>query len=352
MTSIWFIAIIASLLSLAHLGLGFAIGLWARREPSEAGDARQMEIKRAKQLLECLRELTGAMTAEVEEHREQLATLSEQLERMEEGDDSPLTHLVIEVVSDIMRSNQQLKDRLTSAEMQLEQQTAEIESSLTRAMTDPLTGLYNRRALDDDLERRIACWQRKNTAVSVVLLDIDHFKRLNDTYGHAAGDKVLRQVANVLKATFRAMDLVTRFGGEEFAVILPETANEHAWAAAEKSIKAVRDARFTYEDHVIRVTISGGVATAMQGEFAEDLMKRADAALYASKDAGRDQGFYHNGESAVPIAENVELRETARATIESGNVANGPQAAGQSVELDAACAALRERVEHLASNDN
>src|SRR6185503_7619557 len=105
--------------------------------------------------------------------------------------------------------------------------------------TDALTGLANRRAFDDELNRRFAEWQRRKTMFSLLILDVDHFKKFNDTHGHQAGDAVLTGVAATLRQTFREMDLVARYGGEEFAAILPVTNLTEALRAAERARAAI-----------------------------------------------------------------------------------------------------------------
>ena len=115
----------------------------------------------------------------------------------------------------------QLQNRLAQAEKQIAAQAADLRSYETEARTDSLTGLANRRAFDDEMQRRFAEWQRRRTPFSLMILDIDHFKQFNDSHGHPAGDEVLRNVGKVLVKTARQMDLPCRYGGEEFAVILP-----------------------------------------------------------------------------------------------------------------------------------
>lgn len=177
-----------------------------------------------------------------------------------------------------------------------------IQWQISRAMTDVLTDLPNRRAFDEELSRRFAYWSRQQVPFSLLILDVDHFKRFNDTHGHAAGDAVLRHLARTLKGAFREMDFVARIGGEEFAVILPSTTGNNAIAAACKVFEAVGGTELCYQGISLKVSVSAGLAEASQGESEQELFQLADAALYASKNAGRNCGHFHNMRSIEPIA--------------------------------------------------
>ena len=162
-----------------------------------------------------------------------------------------------------------------------------------RATTDPLTGLLNRRALVERLTTEMERALRYDTSVSLLLVDLDHFKHVNDTYGHLAGDGVLRAVSELLTEEARSSDLVARYGGEEFLVVLPETDDAGAAVLAERMRERVAGHLFRAweSDGPLRVTASIGLATfpAARIESVEDLFARADAALYRAKAEGRDR---------------------------------------------------------------
>lgn len=158
------------------------------------------------------------------------------------------------------------------------------------ATLDGLTGLHNRRWLDAAFARRLARARDARRPVSLLMIDLDHFKQLNDRHGHLAGDAVLRRTARRLAETVRPEDLLARYGGEEFAVLLPDTAVDNAVTAAERlrhTVSAPPDPALGEE--APRVTISVGVATANGGVTLPDLLTAADAALYRAKQAGRDR---------------------------------------------------------------
>ena len=158
------------------------------------------------------------------------------------------------------------------------------------ALVDAMTALHNRRWLDEALPRFVGRFARGSQRLAVLMIDVDHFKKYNDSFGHPAGDAVLVMVARVLRTGFRPTDQVARYGGEEFTVILPDTDDVGARVAAERVRKAVSAAKASSGDRELPgVTVSIGGATFAAGDTAATLVQRADAALYASKQAGRDR---------------------------------------------------------------
>ena len=214
------------------------------------------------------------------------------------------TETVVSAVAKLIDANQQMQQQLDTAEQRLEEQARLVETHAAEARTDALTGLANRRALDDELARRFAEFGRRGKTFSVVMADIDHFKRFNDARGHQAGDELLRGVAKVVRRTAREMDTVARYGGEEFVLILPGAPADDVQAVMRRLCKTVESARFRCGSGELQVTVSLGAAEAMAGEDAAGLLGRADAALYASKAAGRTAAIGTTAERAVgsPIA--------------------------------------------------
>ena len=157
------------------------------------------------------------------------------------------------------------------------------------AMRDVLTGAYNRRHLLDVLRREISRAQRIGTPLAVCLMDIDHFKRVNDNWGHAAGDAVLRHFATLASTGLRAVDVFGRFGGEEFLLVLPDTEGPGALAVAERIRAAVEQGAFPGIPPGHQLTVTVGVAGRSQGEAGDALLARADLALYRGKEAGRNR---------------------------------------------------------------
>lgn len=172
-----------------------------------------------------------------------------------------------------------------------EQLRDRLEESLEMAVIDPLTGLYNRRYMASRLRQAVDAWEASAERVSVILFDIDHFKRINDSWGHQAGDEVLRAVTARMGKQLRALDIAGRYGGEEFMVLLSGAAGREASEAAERVRAAIAREPFVMVSAgvTVEVTISAGVAEILHGDTPERLIARADAALYQAKAAGRNQ---------------------------------------------------------------
>jgi diguanylate cyclase (GGDEF)-like protein len=157
------------------------------------------------------------------------------------------------------------------------------------ALRDPLTGAGNRIAMDQTLQREIELSRRHLQPLSVLMLDIDHFKQVNDTHGHSTGDDVLKAVAASIKNQLRNVDMVFRYGGEEFLILLSNTCREAAAMVGERLRFAVQSEEYLADGHTIVLTVSIGCSTLLPGESAESLSRRADSALYVAKREGRNR---------------------------------------------------------------
>ncbi|MCZ6832092.1 MAG: GGDEF domain-containing protein [Gammaproteobacteria bacterium] len=181
----------------------------------------------------------------------------------------------------------------TSLEDEVTQRTAELRIAnkhLTEsARLDPLTGVLNRRGFSEKAEAEVQRVVRTGRELSIVLADLDNFKAFNDQHGHACGDYVLREAANLLSEGVRSMDSIARWGGEEFMLVLPETSAEGAALLAEKLCSTLEARRFEFGGQRLGVTMTFGLATFRKGETLENCIARADAALYQGKDQGRNR---------------------------------------------------------------
>lgn len=207
-----------------------------------------------------------------------------------------------------MRKLRDTREALRRGEQALQQQLEEIHALQARlseqANRDPLTGLYNRRYLDTTLERELARCQREGLPLSLVLIDLDHFKRVNDSWGHPAGDEVLRQLADMLASHARTADVACRYGGEEFLLLLPGMPLAVAQERAERWRQDFADTTVLFGELAIRATLSLGIAGYPgHGTTAQQLIHHADQALYLAKAGGRDRVAVYD-----PLASSTEHR--------------------------------------------
>jgi diguanylate cyclase len=164
------------------------------------------------------------------------------------------------------------------------------DALMVQATTDPLTGLNNRRQYERLFGQEIARADRKKHQLALCIIDLDHFKQVNDTWGHSAGDKVLKAVAELCRANFRTIDIIGRLGGEEFVVLLPDTDLATALHIAGRVLQRLADTPISIGDQAIHLTATAGVVERQPDEMTlESLVQRADAAMYRGKKAGRNQ---------------------------------------------------------------
>jgi diguanylate cyclase len=186
---------------------------------------------------------------------------------------------------EMLAAKQEVQDAETRIQ-ELEGKLAEL-SELVRE--DQLTGSLNRRGLDEVFEREVSRSERRKAPLCIAMLDLDDFKKLNDTHGHTAGDHALIHLVKVVKDTLRTMDVIARFGGEEFMIVLPETPLEDAIQTVTRVQRELTKQIFLYNNQRLLITFSAGVALYATGESQESIIKRADEALYRAKKAGKNR---------------------------------------------------------------
>ncbi|MGZ9665625.1 diguanylate cyclase [Pseudomonas sp. GNP014] len=182
-----------------------------------------------------------------------------------------------------------LSERVAHMEQEAQGFREHLEEQRQKALIDPLTGLPNRAAWSERLEHEIKQWQQHGNTLSLAMLDLDHFKRINDNYGHLAGDKVLKIIATVLRKRLRGPDFIARFGGEEFVLLLPATPPAVGAKLLENLRAAIEACPFHFKGERVTITISMGMTTFRSGEHSDLVLKRADQALYRAKNAGRNR---------------------------------------------------------------
>ena len=292
-------------LGTALLVLGFACGYWLAKKNSGK------DLVDRRQFLEFLKELsqwTSEFSGDVSKYQSQLSSINEQVR----GTDAAPKEELMGMVSKIMQVNQKLQERLDNAEKKLESQSGDLANYLVEARTDPLTKLQNRRSFDRTLDELLVDWRKRSRIFTLGLIDIDHFKNINDTFGHQAGDFVLQRVAEIIEKEFGSESCSARYGGEEFAVLLPADGKECS-QKLEHLRQVIEKATLSFDDQSIPITCCCGGAEIASSEEGTDLVRRADEALYAAKLDGRNRVFFHDGticrlitridEAADPIAE-------------------------------------------------
>lgn len=193
---------------------------------------------------------------------------------------------------DALRSHEELKEsqkKVSEAEQRIRQLTTELDQASEMAHNDYLTGALNRRGLSEAIEREFSRADRLDTQLCIALMDVDHFKKLNDSLGHEAGDIALAHLAKVTKAALRPSDVLARYGGEEFVILLPETDMEEGIRVMTRVQRELTKNFFLHNNERVLITFSAGVAQRLAGEMPQAVMGRADAALYQAKQTGRNR---------------------------------------------------------------
>lgn len=236
--------------------------------------------------------LTSVKSA-TSEYGDTLGDVSERIEKAESIEDLGL--VVTTIVQDtkkMLEKNQELELQLVNSSKQVTELRKNLDNVKKEAMTDGLTGLSNRKAFDKQIRDAIEESDSIGIPLVLMMLDIDYFKKFNDTYGHQVGDQVLRLVARTLTDNVKGRDIAARYGGEEFAIILPETSLPSGVKVAEvlrRSVESKEVVNKTNNETLGRITLSVGVAEYKQGESVSEFIERADAALYEAKKAGRNR---------------------------------------------------------------
>ncbi len=182
-----------------------------------------------------------------------------------------------------------LTDRLQTLEKESAQLRVNMHKEREAALKDALTGLFNRLAYDERMEHEYSRWKRYKAPLSILVADVDFFKKINDTFGHKAGDKVLQTIAQTMNESVRETDMVARYGGEEFVVIMPNTTIDNAVAVANKLRTEVEKLKFHYKNDPVSITVSCGVSEFSHEDLSDDVFERADQALYEAKNSGRNR---------------------------------------------------------------
>jgi diguanylate cyclase len=237
--------------------------------------------------------MIDAATGTAMNYSESLAGMTEKLSSASDREGlRTIVESLVQTTTDMQQTNTTLEQKLTATKQEIVQLQENLETVRSESLTDPMTGLANRKFFDDSLATALADATARGEALSLLMIDIDHFKTFNDTYGHLTGDQVLRLVASSLKQNVKGQDVAARYGGEEFAVVLPNTVLRSALTVADHIRRAAMSKELMKRStgqHLGRITVSVGVATLHKGDTPQLLIERADACLYAAKRNGRNR---------------------------------------------------------------
>lgn len=282
------------------LALGIAIGVWINKRqssdpittaPETIGSFSRAETQHILNALRSFATWTSDFSEDFHRYRTQMNDLSV---KASNENTFQTKEDVKGLLGQIVVANRELQSRLENAEKKLEQQTHELAGYLNEARTDGLTGLANRRAFDQRIDECFKNWTERKQVFSLALIDIDHFKKINDTYGHPAGDAVLKEVSSRLRVHDDSCLLVARYGGEEFALLFSEPLQVAA-GKMEAIRLIIQNKAVTAEGHTIKVTVSTGVSEISADDRIAKLIRRSDEALYSAKMSGRNRVFVHTG---------------------------------------------------------
>jgi diguanylate cyclase len=273
--------------------LGIGVGLFYSRiftdvqEPSEPSEETQAALRMLVELLGSAEHIVN----NVENHNTTIQENVQQIDKLHvTGEMETIKQTLLRHMTTLVESNERLKEDLVCTQYRLEEQAQEIDHARQEARSDELTGVANRRAFNEKLHLLMDAWRRENEPFALILADLDQFKRVNDSHGHPMGDHVLKVAGDGLKELIRATDFIGRYGGDEFAILLPKVNQEIALQVAQRICRGIADALCrSLLDIKVSVTLSMGVTLPCQGDTDESILKRVDQALYRAKQTGRNK---------------------------------------------------------------
>jgi len=300
-----------------------------------------------RKVLGSLEMLSNELAADVHEHQSRIEKVGESFE----NDGTQNVENVTSAVDQIIKAASNMQEKINSVEKRLDEQTAQVEQHAKLAGRDELTGLPNRRTFDKELRRLHQEYLRHKKPFSLVMIDVDFFKKTNDQFGHQVGDAVLAQLGELLAIQVREKDIAARYGGEEFAILLPFTSEQEAKHTSERIRKACSEKSLLVDGKEHRITISVGVSVVLPATTIESIIQRADQALYAAKNAGRNCTFWHDGDKCIAfgsVKEETRLKRSGDSR--QTEVKKEPAAQGNTTKQDSVKSVVTIPAEFELSN--
>jgi diguanylate cyclase len=291
---------------LASVAIGIVVGVLLVRG---RGKSKEAETTPSEQrvLLKMLADVLGAadhIASNVEHHNTRLQENVQEVDRLVVSDEmKAIKCAILERMSALLTSNMRLQEDLICTRYRLEEQAQEVDSARQEARRDELTNVANRRAFNEKLHLLLDDWRQRNEPFVLILADLDQFKWVNDSHGHQAGDRVLKAAGEGLKQLARQGDFVGRYGGDEFAILLPKTDRKTGMKIARDLCQGIADNSFAVavRGGEVAISLSMGVAVPAASDSDDSILQRADQALYRAKRCGRNNVACEEAEKELAV---------------------------------------------------
>ena len=270
--------------------IGYVFGRRSKAPSDDTAFRSRRELRRAQLVAAELEKIAWDLRKNLAKHHSSVNKFRDRVGKLNDEHQEATWKELCREAEEILKPTLHLATQIANAYDEIRQQSANL-MTFTEVRTDPLTGINNRRGMADAVTNQFAMMHRYGTSFSLAILNVDHFKHVNDEKGHLHGDQTLQELARLFDEFARETNVVARYGGEEFVVVMPQTDLEGATVFAERLRSKV--------ERQLSITVSGGVAQAVEGDTQDTLVARADSALYQAKSAGRNKVFYHDGRLAV-----------------------------------------------------
>jgi diguanylate cyclase len=286
------------LCTLAGTVMGIGVGaILAQQFRANTSVSNKLETEQSRHLIAHLRSIATGMAAGVDVHQGRIEMVSNSLTSMEPDNPASLER----AINALLTANKLMQQELNDAQSRIAKQAQALEEVTAQARTDALTGVANRLAFNEAVADAVESFQAEGRTTTLALLDIDFFKKINDTYGHSVGDQVLTAVGTLLNSKLQGRGVVARYGGEEFGVLFAGCPAAWMVRIMEETRKSIGDIVVSTEQGNIRVTCSVGMADFQAEDTPPSLLERADEGLYMSKQNGRNRGYWYSHGNWLPM---------------------------------------------------